>query len=754
MALNGKGGLSMILLDFEERPKLVEFEVFKPAVDITEQETIAKPNLEVINDLSKFYDQKIIESDKDLSDLYELLSQVKSKISINQTTEVLRQLEIALDGLHAFMNLWHVAKRIQDMRLWEGFLSCYLSLCEKFTSVFSDSTLAISNPKGFWTKCFNDVTESDLDISVQARIKLLHRYVSCGFQDEFAQMLVPHKALAVFIEVFALKSDHLKVNKLLQLLLNAAHIRYPELEFVGWIKRTIIPFYSKSSFVAFFDDVLRYNGINLHSFVILLAVLCWHYADIDMRKRLKVLMNKKLKPSKYAAHVFIAIFCFCSVDDLTNDSEFVQAFLEHISSRINHAEHDVRIEGMVLAEMYAALCPTDKPLYFDLDQDVAEVEEYRRTQLLIRQVDQWITPGQRFVPYKHEKPILDAGFVENVEDMAHVKTIESKKIIDLSTLPTIEPRNSKIRRPKFIRDCAEYLRSDDPDKWEIALSELPTTIKIAFKLELKEFGPPLFKTILFMSNQYSLKDFDQQRVAIMSQLMDSLPESCLWALKTEFVGNHLNIGQKAEVINLVVTKIRELGCIENGSPIEHIKELFSLLRFVDKFETTTGSSPFFLPTILKHFYLPLLSEMQTMKSKVFVTAHSFFLERFLLSLAILLNAASNSFDYHTLVRPVLRFIQPVYSDPEVSGPIIRASIYALESMVACWPSGLEISPYLDDFGQISNWITYTLSQANDDIQMLAYRLHQTINKKFSVSSIIKEYSSDRSLDFEQISIVK
>lgn len=611
-------------------------------------------NDELIVDLRRLCeDASQMHSKENLVALLEALAQSSARISLTEPTVFLKELEAALNQLHANLNLWRFSISLEDdcMHLWDKLLSCYLRLPERFVAVFDRSDLEISIPRLFFRKIFGNVNVLRQGRPSRCTERLLNKLLACGFQDEF------------FIDLIRLDLDGQVTKVLVQSLSLSRKIDFSfkisvamELVCDGIESMSermslhVVPIVvaDTDTIAALFSSLIQYQTLSSTAMSVIIATLCWLHLDrIPVSAILKDIFSEKRKQSPFLTHLSLVLLSFVGAADLQADLDLIGRITTKLSSCLGHPEPRVRLMAQVIAEAFARLSGGLKPLYFELDEDNEEVLEFRRTETMARRIDRVLHPGIESVAYKFQKPELE-GRAEPMplEDYQQISLAPSREaslsLFDSelkSTLPppsSTEPRNSKVRTPRFLKDCWDYVNSEDPEKWEASLNALPSVIVNSYQIELREVGPQVFKTLLFLSDQYKLAGFESQRMQLLANFMSRIPENCLRMLKCEFVGRSLNLGQKSEILTLVMMALKDQLQLTagNGSSVQEIDQIFSALKLSDAYEPARDKEHLSMPVLIRHFYLPLLGELGSTRSKVFATAHDFLLEKTILCLSM------------------------------------------------------------------------------------------------------------------------
>lgn len=586
--------------------------------------------------------------------LLEFVSQALQMISLEQPTAAVREVEASLDRLHASLDLWSVSSSLasSDARMWESFLSAYLRIPERFAAVFRDTERTVSSPRSFFLKVFHDL--ASLEAIGELGGRLLMRLLSCGFQDDLCAILLHEDVTRSFslLPLLCLDLSAVKRLNLLTRCLQAAEVAFSAAETVLWMRKAFVPA-CQGCEGDLLDELVRYSSPSSQTAGLLCSLFCW--LDVECRQAEFLEAHFKLdksglrrnQPLKLKGQIALIFLSFLSESALKANSPLNTAIVEGISQRLYHAEPQVRLEGMVLAECFARIVTTEKPLHFDLDEEDKEVLEYRSISQMIRDVDRILHPGQAYVAYRFDRPAGHTKAADVADEYAHISVAPSvtaqpspadSHLKAALKLRDREPHNSKVKRPRFIRDCMEYLRTEDPEKWEAAIEELPAVLSQSFEMEMREFGIQLFKALLCASDQFSLENFQKNRMDLLGTLLSRLPENALRILKVEFLGRSLNLGQKSEILTLVMAQVSAM--LGPQRPASFIGDLCRQAELQDEFEHVLVPDAMTLAKLINIFYLPLLSELQSVQSKVFLTAHDFLLEKTILCAGMFIYASS------------------------------------------------------------------------------------------------------------------
>lgn len=613
----------------------------------------SEPDDPLINELSKIN----LEGSPDLASLHELIAQACQAIKKEKPASFLRSLEISMTNIQQNLNLWKVANEL-DLEMessWNNFLSTYMKIPEKFVSVFDQSEMPVSVPFKFYQKIFKDADEISTVNSLHAR--LVNRLMISGFQDDFFAQIVEISEGSLCPRILEQLGMLKKIDFIVGTL-KAADYRYESNEaFVCWLMSNVLTALSTSPEIrdSLLDEIIKYEIVSKRAVVLLLSCLYWTEEDIPSNEYLQKQLGLRSKSPLFGS-IILTHLSFISSHD-ANFPQIAPLITNAISKRLDNGDPAIRLQAMIWAETFARISGSTTALYFELDENDEAVLEYRNISHLIREVDRIINSGQQFVPYKFEKPLLEAKSLQSPpEDYYQVK-LEPSHQIQLSlkdlelkkSLPQIqikEARNSKIKRPRFLRDCLEYLRSDDPEKWEYALEDLPSILSNSFILELKEFGGQLFNSLLFLSDQFNLDGFEVKRMDLLGLIIQKLPENCLRMLKSEFVGRSMNIGQKSDILSLIMVQLKAniTGNLEPAGPTtsDSLTEIFALIDLSETRKIFEGNNcGCNMAVLIDHFYLPLLNELNDVRSKTFQHSHEILLEKTILCFSLFFYASSN-----------------------------------------------------------------------------------------------------------------
>lgn len=404
------------------------------------------------------------------------------------------------------------------------------------------------------------------------------------------------------------------------------------------------------------------------------------------------------------------------------------AIIDGIQRRLASSDQDLSEMAKVVAESLA-LCqpPTETPLCFELasNDSVRGLRlAFNYSQMLAEarakaRQDPWVSPDlSRTFPSTSPK---DSGLQEQGFDEDHI----GEPLIQGATPPSTatplmiitradeEARNAKIKRPRYLRDCLAYLRcSDDPNKLELALCELPLLLNSPSPILLAEIGPALFCSILHLNEDFNIPNFDLSRRSLLCTLLSLAPESLGAVVVEETMGRRCSLGQKLEAITACMAAIK--GTLQSGPNEPRARDsngsaFLGLFNFQMGFVLSpapASTQSLLRRRIINSMVLPLLRSLGNCSSTVFSMTNDLLLEKVLYLTAYSVYQASTPSipEYALLQRQVLRFIDPILSKCEQAfpRPLLSALVTLLNAILCTW-SDSTLSPlaFLEELHQIA-----------------------------------------------------
>lgn len=115
----------------------------------------------------------------------------------------------------------------------------------------------------------------------------------------------------------------------------------------------------------------------------------------------------------------------------------------------------------------------------------------------------------------------------------------------------------------------------------------------------------------------------------------------------------------------------------------------------------------------------------------------------------------NTVEYPRMVGPLLAFLRPIVNamPGSVTGPLIRASLRAVDALFITWPSSVRVSELFTDIAKIVEW-TGAIGTGCDDAeterlcQSVQAHIHQTVDIHRVLSEMALSESSE--LEFTRV----
>ncbi|KAI3637428.1 hypothetical protein MIR68_004077 [Amoeboaphelidium protococcarum] len=127
------------------------------------------------------------------------------------------------------------------------------------------------------------------------------------------------------------------------------------------------------------------------------------------------------------------------------------------------------------------------------------------------------------------------------------------------------PGKIQLAAPTTLNQCVQYMKlyakSNDRQRLELVLRAIPQSINgTQSKRELSNASLDLCHRILYVSNDYGLKDFDQLRMYCLCALLQAQPKQCGRMLIDEFWNSKgLSLGGRSDVLDVIIKTSHSLS---------------------------------------------------------------------------------------------------------------------------------------------------------------------------------------------------
>ncbi|KAI3654733.1 hypothetical protein MP228_000113 [Amoeboaphelidium protococcarum] len=127
------------------------------------------------------------------------------------------------------------------------------------------------------------------------------------------------------------------------------------------------------------------------------------------------------------------------------------------------------------------------------------------------------------------------------------------------------PEKIQLAAPTTLNQCVQYMKlyakSDDRQRLELVLKAIPNLVNCTqSKRELSNASLDLCHRILYVSNDYGLKDFEQLRIDCLCALLQADPKQCGRMLIDEFWNSKgLSLGGRSDVMDVLIKTSRSLS---------------------------------------------------------------------------------------------------------------------------------------------------------------------------------------------------
>ena len=432
----------------------------------------------------------------------------------------------------------------------------------------------------------------------------------------------------------------------------------------------------------------------------------------------------------------MSILSLVSPDLFTSEHEM--ALMNGVQSRLDHSDAQVRLMATCVAEMLNQFHPeAENKLNFGLDPQneiVAHLIECKNFTGSFLFKDSTATTHKEL----NYDPIIEAtgnsdiiAFESDEDDLSPISSLLAEE--------SGPPKNAKSPLPRFLPDCLRILRSnEDVELVEKVLHKLPETFAASSTLSRQMNAASAFNTLLTISDQFDLKDFDLLRynslqVVFLDQIKIVAPE----IIENLFKSNKLVLGQKMELLNLISS---------SAQTVFSLKKSFTTSLF------------------LEHLCFPLIAN-SVRNFNLFQRSHVMFLEKFLWLQGILLNYSQNSLlyerivgKYFDLVHLTLTLTVSAHKLIE-QAPIQKALLIGVSVVLNSWPAGLPVIQLYPRLQEIYSFLEETVVngpgfQEDQQLQSLGTSVAMALQNLTDPSKLLQESADQLAFDMKSIKVTK
>ncbi|XP_060085134.1 telomere length regulation protein TEL2 homolog [Ylistrum balloti] len=245
--------------------------------------------------------------------------------------------------------------------------------------------------------------------------------------------------------------------------------------------------------------------------------------------------------------------------------ELMQMLLPGVQCHLGISDHDTRCLGMLVAKtMTQVLDPKGPQLDYELDEN----DENVKCLLLETSIPE--NPDVTYCTRNIEKTDISSATTSMDKETSPG---QSQPPSDLDSDDDLEPYDmsndvkvTKVKRPKYLRDCMEGLMcGDDPDRTETCLEAAEGLIR-ALPDGLAEVCEEFTKILLHLSDKSSNPNFTKHRFSAMVALAVNSPVQCSKYLTYEFYERNYNLRQRMDILEVLAAGAQELSQPNQPSP--------------------------------------------------------------------------------------------------------------------------------------------------------------------------------------------
>lgn len=706
--------------------------------------------------------------DLNLLSWMDFLSKVLAVLKAEANSIVISDAEEALDIMHSSKAIWLIRYENHERLSWQHFLQKYFSLPDRLSTVTEVLASSWYHPNSFVKSLVSDTLilhEVDDEriaqvISKSFRLGGVEACVEIFLKDihlrnRFSKIIsiMTEPSQSSFLrEFFHLCDINLRDRpvKLARLLSECQANRICQL--------TDKNFFLLSSSLPFAILACLFLEAPPTEPTLRSLATMWSVKDTLMLASIpeQVLMTQRL----------LVALSYVSFNQLQS-SECESILLDGIQRHLSSGDQQVSLMGQVVAECFALMMadpPESVEMKFDLNESDQIVRALREaffysqdlftTSVCVSTNPQLfqstIKESDDFDDYARTEPVAGGKLLSTLERCAPIVPITAKDE---------EKRNAKIRKPRFLRDCLAYLKSDDVNKIEMALQETPQLLLSESLLLKQEIGVDLFRIILFLGDDYSITGFESLRKTILMQLLVDLPEVMGSFIIGELLHRRASLLQKLEVVVVIMKSLHALASenpilakssIENSNDNVYL-QIFSHHMGIKPTKIKPLHPRLVFRKLINHAVLPLLKTLRSCESTIFNSQNNLLLEKIIYLVGLSMAHSEHLPEWEKLFSLFVIFVEPIIKDPlvKIERPIVGALIVAFNGAVNNWPPHVSILSYLELMAQLMKFLQENPQVRNleDNHSVLAMSLQLKLNELCDPQRILKDV-----LDYEENSL--
>ncbi|XP_053386091.1 telomere length regulation protein TEL2 homolog [Mercenaria mercenaria] len=451
----------------------------------------------------------------------------------------------------------------------------------------------------------------------------------------------------------------------------------------------------------------------------------------------------------YLTQAFVICMAFLTENHKQeHKDEILRLLMPGIQTHISSSEPKVRKLGMFVAEIVTtAIDPEGPKLNFEVEAD----EEIVALRGLLH------IPEDRVMDFMHEEFAMmlseragdlvlfgldDASILgeQATEEPVSNKSQQAQKTqepdSDLDSDDDLEPYDmshdtqvSKVKQPKYIRDCMEGLiNCENPDTLEACLGAAESLVR-ANPDGLAEISAEFAKVLLHLTESYSLPYFRSQRFSVLVALAVTCPKQVAEYLTEQFYDRNYSIRQRLDIIEVVGTAAQELSRPVDPSkkPTPEVKQKVQELsasssdpeswrdvvqRRIDSKTRRFGqgkTKPDPQPVenkfsaVAGYFFYPLMQNFDRKENTFDLMGEDcYVLSRLMYTLGIVMYAASNIPTVRQMASCLLEFIWVLrfHSDSNVR----QGLLFAISMVYLAVPPNLLLKDLQQEVFESKNWL--------------------------------------------------
>ncbi|XP_033735198.1 telomere length regulation protein TEL2 homolog [Pecten maximus] len=444
-------------------------------------------------------------------------------------------------------------------------------------------------------------------------------------------------------------------------------------------------------------------------------------------------------------YITLAILICChhltEQDAQAHKDELLQLLLPGVQCHLGMSDHNTRCLGMIVAKTVTTVIDPNGP---KLEYELDETDEYVKSLL----TESLLPEDPAITQCTQEVERIDMA-AEDTSMNIELSSDQPQQQTDLDSDDDLEPYDmsndvkvTKVKRPKYVRDCMEGLIcADDPERVDTCLEAAEGLIR-ALPDGLTEVCEEFVKILLHLSDKSSNPKFTKHRFSAMVALTVNAPAQCSQYLTYEFYERNYNLRQRMDILEVLAASAQELSQPCQSVPSSKVSsptptpvpssEVSSLTQTPEdwhgvvqrRIESKTRrfvkgpSRPVSVPQINKfagvagQFFYPLMKHYDRRENTFdLIGEDSLILGRLIYTLGVIMYCAVNTMEAKRMGSTLLEYIWVLRFHTDRM--VCHAILFAVSMVILSVPAHFLLTDLQTEVMEMKSWLEDVADKAID-----------------------------------------